>query len=187
MRLAKHLSTIAAAVCLLYSLAAASTAAADWQPDGSKLQNRTYETIQRIREDIPKTGSYFEDAAGFVVFPRIGRFGYGIGGSYGKGLVFERDSLIGESKFWQFTSGIQAGLKSFSMIIFFRDRNALDEYRRGTWQFMGQAGVTLGPVGVDGTPAYNDGVAIFALTRFGLMGEFTISFAKLTYKDLSGN
>ena len=34
----------------------------------------------------------------------------------------------------------------------------------------------------DGTPAYNDGVAVVTLTRFGVMGEFTISGARFSYK-----
>ena len=47
---------------------------------------------------------------------------------------------------------------------------------------MGQAGIALGTLGAAGTPAYNDGVAVVTLTRFGVMGEFTISGARFSYK-----
>ena len=185
MKRAKELKTILAAFCLLALPTMAPVAAAEWQPDpGDKWQARSHEAVQRIREEIPKTEKYFEDAYGYAVLPRIGRIGAGFGGAYGKGLVFEDGELIGKTGFWQFTSGIQAGVKSFSMIVFFKDQRALEYFRTRKVQFMGQAGLTLGPVGLDGTPAYNDGVAIFTLTRFGLMGEFTISGAKFTYKDL---
>ena len=54
-------------------------------------------------------------------------------------------------------------------------------------QLMGQAGIDLVTLGLSGTPAYSDGVAIFALTRLGLMGEFTYSGARFGYKSLDAN
>ncbi|MDH4107801.1 MAG: hypothetical protein OEW35_05765 [Gammaproteobacteria bacterium] len=51
---------------------------------------------------------------------------------------------------------------------------------------MGQAGFAVANLGIDGTPAYNDGVAVFTVTRFGLMGEFTISGVKFTYRPNPG-
>ena len=65
------------------------------------------------------------------------------GGAYGKGLVIERDRLIGTTGFWQFTSGIQAGARNFSMVILFRDKAALDLYTAGKAQFLGQAGIAF--------------------------------------------
>ena len=67
------------------------------------------------------------------------------------------------------------------MIVFFKDEAALNEYRESRTQFLGQAGVSLATVGAEGTPAYNDGVTIITATKFGLMGEFTISGAKFRY------
>jgi hypothetical protein len=68
------------------------------------------------------------------------------------------------------------------MVIFFKDSDALERFKKGNVEFLGQAGIALATVGVAGTPAYNDGVAIITMTRFGLMGEFTISGAKFSYK-----
>ena len=118
------------------------------------------------------------------MFSSVGRFGFGFGGAYGRGVVIEGDNLVGHTSFWQFTSGIQAGAKYFSMIVFFKDREALEYYQQERLQFLGQAGVTLATIGANGTPAYNDGVAIIAVTRFGLMGEFTISGGKFRYFPL---
>jgi lipid-binding SYLF domain-containing protein len=98
--------------------------------------------------------------------------------------VINGSAAVGTSKYWQFTSGIQAGARNFSMIIFFKDKEALEYYQAGNIQFMGQAGVAFGTVGAAGTPAYNEGVAVVTMTRFGLMGEFTISGAKFSYKPL---
>ena len=113
------------------------------------------------------------------------RVGFGFGAAYGKGIVIEGDRAIGTTRFYQFTSGIQAGAKNFSMIVFFKDKEALDFFNAGKVLFLGQAGLAFATVGAAGTPAYNDGVAMVTVTRLGLMGEFTISGARFSYKPLS--
>jgi len=162
------------------------SASAAWEADTAiKLEVKAASAIASFRERIPRTEPYFEQAYGFAILPSVTRVGFGFGGAYGKGVVVEGDSAIGVTKFWQFTSGIQAGAKNFSMIVFFKDKEALDYFKNGELQFMGEAGLAFGTVGVAGTPAYNDGVAVVTVTRLGLMGEFTISGAKFSYKASS--
>ena len=165
---------------------AAAPAVADWQPySGDRLQVRAGAALERFRDDVPATTRYFDDAYGYAIWPTITRVGFGFGGAYGKGIVVEADAAVAESAYWQFTSGIQAGAKGFSLIIFFRDKQALDDFRTGAIQFMGQAGVDLATAGISGTPGYSDGVAVFALTRLGLMGEFTVSGVKFNTRPLA--
>ena len=158
---------------------------ADWSanPD-DKVQVKAEQAIAAFRERVPRTEMYFDQAYGFAVFPSITRVGFGFGGAYGKGIVIEGSATVGTTKYWQFTSGIQAGARNFGMIVFFKDKAALENYQASKTQFMGQAGIALGTVGVAGTPAYNDGVAVVTLTRFGVMGEFTISGARFSYKPI---
>lgn len=174
-------------LALASALLAAVPAAADWQADtSSKVELKAGKAIAAFRDRVPRTRAYFEQAYAFAVFPSVTRAGFGFGGAYGRGIVIEADRTIGTSKYWQFTSGIQAGARNFSMIVFFKDRQALEYYQLGKTQFMGQAGLALATVGVAGTPAYNDGVAVVTLTRLGLMGEFTVSGAKFSYKPSTG-
>ena len=127
---------------------------------------------------------FFDDAYGYAILPSVTRFAIGFGGAYGKGIVVEGDDAIGTTKFWQFSSGIQGGVRNVSMIIFFKDKEALEYYKTGELQFMGQAGIAAGTVGAASTPAYNEGVAIVTVSRLGLMFEFSYSGARFTYKPL---
>jgi lipid-binding SYLF domain-containing protein len=164
---------------------AVSPAQADWIADSSdKVQVKSEAAIAAFRERVPRTEMYFEQAYGYAIFPSVTRAGFGFGGAYGKGIVVEGSTAVGSTKYWQFTSGIQAGARNFSMIVFFKDKAALEIYQASKTQFMGQAGLALGTKGIAGTPAYNDGVAVVTLTRFGVMGEFTISGARFSYKPL---
>jgi lipid-binding SYLF domain-containing protein len=171
---------------LLAALLIWQSAGAAWEADGAdNTQVKAAQAIANFRENVPRTEQYFEQAYGYAILPSVTRIGFGFGGAYGKGFVIEGDNAIGTTKFFQFTSGIQAGAKNFSMIVFFKDKEALDYYKSGELQFLGQAGLAFATVGVAGTPAYNDGVAMVTVTRLGLMGEFTISGARFSYKPLS--
>jgi lipid-binding SYLF domain-containing protein len=163
------------------------SANAEWVHDpANKKQVASASAIMQIKERIPRSQPFFEDAYGMAVFPSVTRVGFGFGGAVGKGFVIEGDTILGTTRFWQFTSGIQAGVRNFSMVVLFRDKEALDYYKQGKAQFMGQAGLAVANKGIAGTPAFNNGVAIFTVTRMGLMGEFTISGAKMTYRPLPG-
>ncbi len=160
---------------------------AEWVADpANKKQVASANAISQVKERIPRSQPFFEDAYGMAVFPSVTRFGFGFGGAVGKGFVIEDGTIIGTTRFWQFTSGIQAGVRNFSMVILFKDKEALDYYKQGKAQFMGQAGLAVANKGIAGTPAFNNGVAIFTVTRMGLMGEFTISGARMTYRPLPG-
>jgi lipid-binding SYLF domain-containing protein len=172
-------------VAIVASLVFSSLAMADWQADpNDKKQVKAEAAIARIKEKAPRSAMYFEEAYGFAVLYSITRVAAGFGAAYGKGLVFEGDNLIGKTGFWQITSGLQAGLKNFSMIVFFKDQEALEYFKAREMQFAGQAGVDVATWGAAGTPTYNEGVAIITATKLGLMAEFSYGGIKFTYKDL---
>lgn len=160
-------------------------ALAEWQADDSdKRQVKAAVGVERIKKRLPDTAPYFEQAYGYAIIPSITRAALGFGAAYGRGIVIEGDEAIGTTSYFQFSSGIQLGAKFFSMIVFFKDKQALDFYKQSEWQLTGQAGIDLVTVGVSGLPAYSSGVAMFAVTRVGLMGEFSYSGARFGYKPL---
>jgi len=156
---------------------------ADWQAEsGSRLQQRAEKAIARVRDQVERSHLYFADAYAYAVWPGVTRIGFGFGGAYGKGVVIEQDKAVGTVGYWQFSSGIQAGLKNFTMIVFFRDKASLESLQRGEMQFAGQAGIDVITMGAHGTPTYNEGVAIIPLTNLGLMAEFAATGVKYNYK-----
>jgi len=159
---------------------------AEWQanPDDER-QVKAAKALGEFKDRIPGTDLYLNDAYGFAILPSIGRIAFGFGGSYGRGIVVEGDETIGTTSLWQFSSGIQAGGKYFSMIIFFKDKEALDYYKSSKIQFLGDASIALATVGVQATPSYNEGVAILSVNRFGLLADFAASGAKFRYKPIS--
>ena len=161
-------------------------ATAQWQADpDDKLQARAANAADKIRTKVERSHPYFENAYAYAVWPGITRVAFGFGGAYGKGVVVEQDAAVGTVRYWQFSSGIQAGAKNFAMIVFFKDKATLESLQRGEMQFAGQAGIDVVTFGAAGTPAYNEGVAIIPLTNLGLMAEFSASGIKYNYKPYS--
>ncbi len=168
-----------------FAIAVGRDARAEWQPDpDDRLQVRAAAAVTRFERRMPGTQRFFEEAYGYAVFPAIRRLGVGFGASWGPGLVIAQDRVVGTTKFRQFTSGIQAGARVFSMIVFFKDEEAFEYYKRGLWQFVGYSGVSFAKFGASGDPGYNSGVAIFTKSKGGLMLAAAISGARYPYRPL---
>lgn len=155
----------------------------DWVADPKNdLAVRAAAAADGVRQGLPQTADYFEDAYAFAIWPSVKRVAFGWGAGFGKGIVVEGDKAVGRVKFRQLSSGLQAGAKSITMIMFFADAEALQSFKDGRTRFLGQAGVSLGKSGAHTLPAYNDGVAIFGMTNFGVMAEFSVSGARFKFR-----
>jgi lipid-binding SYLF domain-containing protein len=175
--------TLVVAAVLWLCCAGNPVLAADWQPaPGNRLEERAAQAKERIYSQVARSHPYFEDAYAYAIWPGITRIAVGFGGAYGKGLVIEQGRAVGTVSYWQLSSGIQGGAKHFAMIIFFKNKAALEGLQRGDIQFTGQAGIDIATFGAAGTPAYNEGVSIIPLTNFGLMAEFSAAGVKYRYK-----
>ncbi len=177
---------LATSIIAFLALSLSHAAAAEWQAEeGNRLQERAEKAIDKVREKVERSHPYFEDAYAMAVWPGITRVALGFGGAYGKGIVVEQGNAVGTVKYWQFSSGIQAGAKNFTLIIFFKDKEALEGLKRNDTQFTGQAGIDVLTFGAAGTPAYNEGVALIPLTNLGLMAEFSAAGVWFRYKPYS--
>jgi lipid-binding SYLF domain-containing protein len=126
-----------------------------------------------------------------------------VGGALGKGRVYVHHHLVGSTWMTQVSAGLQAGGKTFSQIIFFKDRSALLKFESGGFQFTADASVTAitasagafaGTTGsganVSGTvhnattvgTGYKSGMAVFTIAKHGLMYAATIAGQTFSYK-----
>lgn len=161
-------------------------------------------TINLYRES-PAVAKFFNNSYGYAVFPTIGKAGYVIGGSYGKGQVYRGGKVTGKCTVVEGSIGFQIGAEAFSEIIFFQDKRAYDEFTGGNFEFDAtaqavaitagaqaqagttgaSAGVSAGPkTGVQAETDYVKGMAIFVHSKAGLMVELSIGGQKFTFDPL---
>ena len=159
--------------------------AADWKPDLSdKQQVAAAEEITRMLAKRPKLQEYFDEAYGYAIFPRVGRFAAGIGFVYGRGLVIEQGQLVGHSSQFKGAIGFDYGVQVHSQIIFFQNAEIMKEFQTYGWEFEGRGSAVLITVGASVDPGYKSQVAIFSRTKGGLMVELAVHLAKYTYRPL---
>jgi lipid-binding SYLF domain-containing protein len=173
---------------VLCSLAPASPAAAGWNPLAKeKAENQetddrdVAEAIAAFKNRDPGMKVFFDRAYGYAVFPTIGKGAYLVGGAYGKGKVYEKESFIGTSSLIQVTVGFQLGGQAYREIIFFKDKRALDHFTDGNFEFDAQASAVAVTSGASADAAYNDGVAVFTLPKGGLMFEASVGGQKFSF------
>ncbi len=165
------------AACLAVGMIGSAIAA--WDPNNEK---KALQTIAAFKKTDPGIESFLKKAHGYAVFPEITKGAIGIGGAAGDGTVFEGGSGIGSSSMTQVTIGLQLGGETYSEIIFFKDKAALDNFKAGNYEVAAGASAIALKDGVSKTAGYDNGVAIFTQGTGGLMFEASVGGQKFTYE-----
>ncbi len=125
----------------------------------------------------------FDDAAGYAVFPSVGKGAIGVGGAYGRGELFEYGQVTGFCDISQATIGFQLGGQAYSELIFFETANALTRFRRGNFAFAAQVSAVAATAGVSADADYESGVIVFTMTKGGLMYEASVGGQKFSFES----
>ena len=161
----------------------------------------SYRSTVELFKQAQQSSRFFHNSDGYAVFPTIGKAGIGLGGAYGKGRVYARGQEIGTVSMSQLSLGLQWGGQSYSQIIFFENKHALEQFTSGNFEFganVGAIAITAaasasgGTTGVSAAASggkkdaltageYYDGMVIFTIAKGGLMYEATLSGQKFSY------
>jgi lipid-binding SYLF domain-containing protein len=159
-----------------------STAQA-WEPNPKdKMELKVQAAILEVKKADPGMEEWFKTAAGYAVFPTVGKGGMGIGGAHGKGLVIAGDRVIGKTSLSQVTIGLQLGGQAYAEFIFFRDATALADFKRGNYEMNAQASAVAATAGASADADYNSGVAVFTHVSGGLMYEASVGGQKFKFE-----
>lgn len=159
----------------------------------------------KLFQDAGESAAYFKKSYGYAVFPTIGKAGLGVGGAHGSGCVYKQGKQVGTAKMNQLSFGWQAGAQGYSLLVFFEDERAFNDFTSGNFEFGAKASavaITAGAsagAGTSGTAAgasagksdattkgtgYQKGMASFSIIKGGLMYEAALGGAKFKYEPL---
>jgi lipid-binding SYLF domain-containing protein len=171
------------ALVMLGFVSASLSAQAGWDPTKNEKEVKAaQETIAAFKQKDPSISKFLDKAEGYVVFPKIGKGGFIVGGAHGKGIVYEKGAVIGHASMTQGTIGAQIGGQTFSEIIFFGTKEALDHFKQNKLEFAAQATAVAAKEGAAANADYSKGVAIFTMAKAGLMAEAAIGGQKFTFE-----
>lgn len=154
----------------------ANKSAADERESAAKA------TIDRFKADDAGIAKFFDTAAGYAVFPSVGKGGLIVGGGYGEGVVYEKGGkAVGYTTMTFASIGAQIGGQSYKEAIFFKEPADLQIFQRGNFELDAQATAVALKSGASTTAGYSKGVAIFVTGEKGLMAEASVGGQKFRY------
>ena len=154
---------------------------------------------------VPAVQPFFDNSYGYVVWRRIARGGFGIGGATGRGQVYIDGEVTGFSRLFDVSVGFQLGGQVYRQIIFFESKVAYEDFTDGGFEFDAQAAaiaVTASAQASSGTQgsqaavgaattselaaasAYHNGTRVFTMARGGLMYQVTIAGQRYNFRPL---
>ncbi|MDB5318373.1 MAG: hypothetical protein JWN40_4 [Phycisphaerales bacterium] len=170
-------STLAAALLLAtlgIGMIGGCQAAPKTEAKRDALDASVQSTLDMMRAEDPTFGRFIDEAYGYAVYPTVGKGGLIAGGAYGKGEVFEQGRMIGYSDLTQVTVGAQIGGQSYSEVIAFQNKAALDRFIEKEYAL--EAGVSAVALksGAAKNARFQNGVAVFVYIKGGLMAEAAV-------------
>jgi lipid-binding SYLF domain-containing protein len=150
----------------------------------SELRAQAEDALTRLYNQDENARQYGRRAKGILVFPEITKAGVGIGGSYGKGVLFVGGKPADYYSVGSGSLGLTLGAQSFSQVIMFMTDEALQKFRTSKGWEAGVDGSVVaikeGTAGAYGTTTAQDPVVGFIFGQTGLMFDASFQGSKYT-------
>ncbi len=121
----------------------------------SEIINESIEVLKEmsVSEDSGAFGALLKEAKGIAIFPSLIKIGWGIGGQYGKGIIFRKDSRVGIwygpafVKIKSISIGPQIGIQSIALVLVISNERGMEGFMEDNFTLGGTASIAAGPLG----------------------------------------
>lgn len=148
------------------------------------LDAKMEEAIAAFYEHTSAGKMLADDAAGMLVFPSVGKAGFGVGGEYGEGALFVNGERVRYYSTASASIGFQIGVQSRSQIILFLEKPALDKFQNSSgWEVGVDGSVAIANIGAGGeidSKTLDEPVVGFVFGNKGLMYNLSLEGSKIS-------
>ena len=180
------LAKVATFLALGLSLAAAAPVNA---ASAVEIDAEVDAALVRFYEQVPAAEDLANEAKGILIFPKVLKAGFGVGGEYGEGALRVGGRSVAYYNTAAASIGLQIGVQSRAEILMFMTQEALDRFRSSDgWEVGVDGSVTVVKIGVAGeidTNTISEPVIGFVFGEQGLMANLSLEGAKFTKLDKS--
>lgn len=149
-----------------------------------EIDARVSEALINFYKKGPGVKKLSEKASGMLVFPKVYKAGFGIGGEYGEGALLIDDKTVDYYNIAAASIGFQFGAQVKSEIVLFMNEDVLFKFRNSDGWEAGVDGsvaiITLGVGGEIDTNTIKDSIIGFIFSNKGLMYNLTLEGSKIT-------
>jgi lipid-binding SYLF domain-containing protein len=154
---------------------------------GAAIDLEVDETIGVFKDEVKGADVFLNQAAGFLVFPRVIKVGIGIGAETGEGALRVRGQTVDYYRTTGGSFGLQLGAQAKSIVIAFMTKDALEKFRNSEgWKVGLDGSVALIDLGAGKTidsQNIKDPVVGFIFGSKGLMYNLTLEGTKISKLD----
>jgi lipid-binding SYLF domain-containing protein len=141
-------------------------------------------TLHSFDAQNPSARELARKAAGILVFPSVYKAGFGIGGSYGEGVLIVGGNPAGYYNIAGASFGFQLGVQAQTLIIMFMTEQSLASFRSAYGFRLGLDGsIVVAKIGAGATVDTNTltgPIIAFVLDPAGLMYSLSLEGSKIT-------
>lgn len=171
-------------IAALITLGALLSACSSMQWSANRTDREADNALVVFKNEVNGAEVFLNQAAGYLVFPRVIKAGLGIGGETGEGALRVGGKTIEYYRITSGSIGFQAGAQSRSMVIAFMTKDSLEEFRRSNgWRAGIDGSVALIDIGAGKTidsQNVRDPVVGFIFGSAGLMYNLTFEGTRFT-------
>lgn len=141
-------------------------------------------TLVEFKKDIRGGEEFLNSAKGVLVFPKVIKAGFVVGGTYGEGALRIGGKTVDYYSTAAASVGFLAGAQSVRIIIVFMQEDALQKFQASQgWEAGVDGSVTLVDIGATGTldtTTIKDPIVGFVFGNKGLMADLSLTGSKYT-------
>lgn len=171
---------------MAFAMLATATALA---ASAEKIDSEANKTLEVFREQVNGADVFLNQAAGYLVFPKVYKAGIGVGAETGEGVLRVGGASVDYYRTTAASVGLQLGAQAKSIVIAFMTREALDKFRKSEgWKVGVDGSVALVDIGAGKTidsQNIKDPVVGFVFGSKGLMYNLTLEGSKFSKLDKS--
>jgi lipid-binding SYLF domain-containing protein len=161
--------------------------AAGFAASAAVIDEKVNEAIATFQEEVNGAEVFLNQAAGYLVFPRVIKVGIGLGAETGEGALRVRGRTSGYYRTTSGSFGLQLGAQAKSIVIAFMTNESLSKFQNSSgWQVGVDGSVALIDLGAGkqiNTGNIKDPVVGFIFGAKGLMYNLTLEGTKISQLD----
>jgi lipid-binding SYLF domain-containing protein len=141
-------------------------------------------SLESFVKEVKGAKEFLQASKGVLVFPRVYKAGFWLGGEYGEGALRLDGKTADYYSLAAGSYGFQFGAQVKTVILVFLQKDALDQFRKGEgWKAGVDGSVAVADVGVgqaiDST-TFKEPIIAFIIDQKGLMLNLTLEGSKFT-------
>jgi lipid-binding SYLF domain-containing protein len=148
------------------------------------IDRNSTQALSILYATTPGARALGDKAKAILIFPKIIKGGFIVGGQFGDGALRKRGRTIGYYRSIAGSYGFQAGAQSFGYVLFFMDEASLSYlYKSDGWEVGTGPSLVVLDQGIGknfSTTTMQKGVYAFIFNQKGLMGGIGIQGSKIT-------